>query len=81
MDRTKIVEKISDSARSFFGDGSLAVTEETSSEDIKDWDSVSHIQLVFEIEEMFNIQFDADDIPQLTSVSAIADKVGELLDA
>jgi acyl carrier protein len=79
MDRQEIIEKTCVALHDFFGDAALNATEETDSESIEDWDSVSHIQLIFEIEEIFGVQFEADDIPQLTSVGAIADKVGALL--
>jgi acyl carrier protein len=80
MDRREIVEKTCDVLRDFFGDAAGDVTEETNSESVEDWDSVSHIQVIFEIEEVFGVQFDADDIPQLVSVGAIADEVEALLE-
>ncbi|MDR2162838.1 MAG: acyl carrier protein [Clostridiales Family XIII bacterium] len=81
MKRKDIIEELGDVIRSFFGDDSLAVTDETSGDDLKEWDSVSHIQLIFEIEEAFDVQFDSDDIPELTSVGAIADKIETLREA
>jgi acyl carrier protein len=80
MDRDAIFEKLKAVFIEFFQDEDLVITEETSPKDIEDWDSVSHIQLVFEIEEVFGIQFEAEDIVGLDSVGVISDKIQYLID-
>lgn len=36
-------------------------------QDIKEWDSVGHMNLIGEIEDAFNIELDIDDITDLSS--------------
>jgi len=43
----------------------------TSMETVKGWDSVSHLTLVFALEEAFHVQFLPEDISELTSVGRI----------
>ncbi|MDR0596837.1 MAG: acyl carrier protein, partial [Clostridiales Family XIII bacterium] len=68
MDREEILSKLQSVFREFFDDDTIAVNMETVRDDIKGWDSVSHIQLVFEIEEAFDAVFPADEIPNMVSV-------------
>ncbi len=46
-------------------------TSETKMLDIPNWDSMSHMFLITHIEETFNIDLTAEEIADMTSVSAI----------
>ena len=50
MDRKIIMEKIQDIFRDVFDDEELVVADSTSSDDIEEWDSLSHIQLVVAVD-------------------------------
>jgi acyl carrier protein len=54
------------------------VSEQDSAETIASWDSVRHLTLITALEERFNVTFDADQMMQLTSVSAIVDALRRL---
>jgi acyl carrier protein len=47
------------------------VTAETAAGVAKGWDSLGHLQLVLAIESEFNLQFEPDEIPTLTSAGLI----------
>jgi acyl carrier protein len=47
------------------------VTPELSTEDVDTWDSFRHLQLVLAIEGEYGVQFDPQQIPELTTVSRI----------
>ncbi len=49
-----------------------SISENDSAETIATWDSVRHLSLILALEERFGLNFDADEIPELTSVAAIA---------
>lgn len=48
------------------------VNEDLSSENLPQWDSLRHIQLIMAIEEAFSIQLPTWEIPKLTSIRAIS---------
>jgi acyl carrier protein len=75
MNRQEILEKLQEMFREFTSNEQLVLSESATEADIEGWDSVTHIQIIFEIEEEFGIQFPADSIPEMTSVGAIIDVI------
>ena len=51
------------------------VSADSSPESIPAWDSMGHLNLVLAMEQKFGMTFDSEEIPQLTSVQAIAEAV------
>ena len=47
------------------------IANETTVSDLKKWNSVNHIKLIFELEKQFNIEFDPFDAIEIVSVEAI----------
>ncbi len=47
------------------------VTTELSTETVEAWDSFRHLQLVLTIEGEYGVQFDPQQIPELTTVAKI----------
>ncbi len=56
-------------------DEDIVLTTETTAEDIDDWDSLTHIQLVVAIEKHFKIQFTATEIESYKDVGAMCQGV------
>ena len=54
---------------------SKKVTLDSSMEDIPEWDSLKHIQLIIAIEEEFNITIDFSDTLDMTSLPEIKKKI------
>lgn len=73
MTREKILDKVNEIFRDVFDDEDILVTEETTSEDIEDWDSLTHITLISEIEGEFGFKFAMKDVLGMKDV-------GEMLD-
>jgi acyl carrier protein len=49
----------------------VVVTDETSARDIPEWDSLLHIQLIFELEKTFKIRFTAMEIGHYENVGQL----------
>lgn len=52
---------------------------DTRRDDVAEWDSLSHIRLLTAIEASFGVQFDLEEIVNMTSVAAIVDLLYEKL--
>jgi len=50
----------------------IRLTEETTADDIDEWDSLSHIQLIVAIEKTFKIRFSSSQIASLKNVGELA---------
>ena len=56
-------------------DEEITVTASTSSADIEDWDSLSHITLISAIEDAFGMQFSMKEVLGLANVGELAEIV------
>lgn len=75
MTREELFEAINEIFRDVFDDDSLVITDSTNSEDIEDWDSLEHINLVVAMEKRFNMKFNIKEVGKLQNVGEMADLI------
>ncbi len=73
MNRDEIFTGVQDIFRDIFDEDDLVITDATSSDDIEDWDSLNHINLVSAIEKEFKIRFALGELQTLKDVGAMID--------
>lgn len=79
MNRTEIMAKLNEIFCDVFDDEDIVLTNETTADDIEDWDSLEQINLLVAIEKQFNIKFSLADVADLENVGAMADLVEKLV--
>jgi acyl carrier protein len=47
--------------------------DELTPDDIENWSSISHMELICRFEELFNIEIDVEDIAEMDSLGAMKD--------
>ena len=57
---------------------SAVITDDLSSGDIPEWDSVGNLAIISTIEQEMGIEFPLEDLFDLTSVQSIVNKVNQL---
>ena len=62
MTREEAFKRLTDVFREVFDDDSIELNEETTSDDVEDWDSLSHINLINDIEAKFNVSFTTEEV-------------------
>lgn len=72
MTRQEIFEKLNDVFSDVFGED-ITVNDETTAADIEDWDSLTHITLISEVEDAFGIKFAMKDVLGMKNVGEMAD--------
>lgn len=76
-----VKEKLQCIFREVFEDDDIILQENMTAEDIEDWDSLTHIQLIENIEVEFGITFTLQEVTKLNNVGEFIDlteqKVGE----
>ncbi|MCR5390703.1 MAG: acyl carrier protein [Lachnospiraceae bacterium] len=77
MSREEILEKVNEVFRDVFEDDSIIVKDETTADDIEDWDSLMHITLVSEIENAFGFKFKMKDVVGMKNVGEMLDIIKE----
>mgnify|MGYP006420735717 CR=1 FL=1 len=68
MTKEAIFEEVQDIFRDIFDDEELIITNETNADQIEDWDSLNHINLVTAIEKSLDIHFALGELEDLKNV-------------
>ena len=66
-----IESKIKNIMSSLFSISTDEITNKTSFNSVKKWDSLKHLEFIIALEEEFQIKFDADEIPTLINFEII----------
>ena len=77
MDRTEIMSRVTDQMRDVFDEPELVTTDETSADDVADWDSTNHVRLIVAIEEDFGIRFETHEVTAPENVGELVDLIAE----
>ena len=72
MTNQEIFEKLSEIFSDVF-DEEITVTAETTSADVEEWDSLTHITLISEVEEAFGFKFAMKDVLGMKNVGEMAE--------
>ncbi len=62
MEKTEILAKVQDIFRDVLDNEDIELMYESTADDIEEWDSLSHIQLIVAIEKSFKIRFTSREI-------------------
>jgi acyl carrier protein len=57
--------------RDVFGNEDIALTDETTARDIAEWDSLGHINLMFSLEERFDVRFEGNQLAEFANVGEL----------
>jgi len=79
MTREAIFEELTEIFRDIFDDEEIELTDETTADDIEDWDSLEQINLLVAIEKKFSIKFKLDEVSHLANVGDMASLVQKLV--
>ena len=61
--------------RDVFGDPSIELSATTTADDIPDWDSLNHVQLIIALEKEFSIRFALGELQDVRDVGALANVI------
>lgn len=73
MSREEVFKTLNEVFRDVFDDESITVNDDTTADDIEDWDSLEHINLMAAVESEFGIKFSMGQIMTMKNVGEMAD--------
>ena len=79
MDNSEILLSINNIFVQVFKDPDIEINGDTTSDDIKNWDSLNNMILVVMIEDFYKIRFDLDEVQNLKNVEDLCNCVAKHL--
>ncbi|MEZ3427398.1 MAG: acyl carrier protein [Lachnospiraceae bacterium] len=80
MTRETVYEKLNGVFRDVFDDEEIEVNDSTTADDIEDWDSLEHINLIAAIEQEFGIKFSMGQVVTMKNVGEMVDIIVSRMD-
>lgn len=75
MERKEIFDKLNEIFCDVLDLDKVELKDETTAEDIEEWDSLSHIQLIVAIEKAFGVKFTSLEIMKWKNVGEMVDSL------
>lgn len=73
MTRETVFEALNQVFQDVFDDDEIQVGDSTTADDIEDWDSLEHINLIVAVEKRFGIKFNMGEVTTMKNVGEMAD--------
>lgn len=78
MTREEVFERLTQVFREVFDDEEIELTDSTTADDIEDWDSFEHINLVVAVEEEFSFKIPMGKVVTMKNVGEMVDIIIEM---
>lgn len=75
MERSEIYDKLNEIFRDILDNDEIELQDETTANDIEEWTSLTHIQLIVEIEKAFSLRFTSEEILEWNNVGEMVDSI------
>jgi acyl carrier protein len=75
MDHNAILHRLTEILRDVLNEDDLVLTPETTADDVPGWDSMTHVNIIVEVERRFRIKFYTAEIDELQSVGDFVDLI------
>ena len=73
MSREEVFTRLNEVFRDVFDDESITVNDSTTADDIEDWDSLEHINLIAAVEQEFGMKFTMGQVVSMKNVGEMVD--------
>lgn len=78
MTRTEVYERLTKVFQEVFDDEAISIQDNTTADDIEDWDSFEHINLVVAVEDEFSFKIPMGKVVTMKNVGEMVDIILEL---
>lgn len=75
MERKEVFEKLNEIFRDVLDNEEIELNDKTCADDIEEWTSLTHIQLIVEIEKTLKLRFTSEEILEWNNVGEMVDSI------
>ncbi|MEC3908022.1 acyl carrier protein [Tamlana sp. 2201CG12-4] len=79
MTKEAILEKAKESFIKILGHNNFQLNNETTANDVDGWESVTHMMIITDIEQIFNIKFKLMDLMNMNNVGDLIESIHKAL--
>lgn len=77
MAQENIIERLTEVFQNVFDDDEIEIGSDTTADDIEDWDSLEHINLIAAVEREFGVKFTMKEVSTMKNVGEMIDIITE----
>lgn len=71
MDQSVVTEKLTAIFRKVFNDDTIVLRGDLTASDVANWDSLTHMLMIGEVEDLFSIKFKLKELNKLNNVEGL----------
>jgi acyl carrier protein len=75
MERNDVLKQINDIFKEVLDNETIVLNDITTANEVEEWDSLTHIQLVVEVEKKFKIRFTSREIQSWNNIGEMIDTI------
>jgi acyl carrier protein len=75
MEQSVIFEKLTAIFRNIFNDETIELSRELSADQVANWDSLTHMLMIGEVENTFSVKFKLRELGKLDNVGQLVDLI------
>lgn len=75
MERSEIFKKVNEIFCDELDNEDIVLNDDTTADDVEEWDSLSHVQLIVAIEKAFGIKFTSNEILSWSNVGQLVNSI------
>jgi acyl carrier protein len=77
MNRDELHEKLTRVFREVFGQPMLVIHDDMSAADVRNWDSLNHVTMIYAAEKKFGIKFSTREVQNLKNVGELVSLIDQ----
>ena len=75
MDHSVITEKLTVIFKTVFNDDTIVLKDDLTANDVGNWDSLTHMLMIGEVEKLFSIKFKLKELGKMDNLKSLVDLI------